>query len=484
MPTKSDYLKYLQCPKLAWLNRNRPDLISQETKDSFTDIMESGYEVEQYAYKLFPEGQLVKDRLDTEKLMQKGGVIFQPTIIGGKLYCRADIIAYNEENNTWDIYEIKSSTQVKNIHKEDLSFQKVCFEKAGYKIGKTYLVHINNKYTRKGKIDAKELFGIKDITTEISELTQEVEKEVETLSQIIAESEEPKIRPVKQCNNPYECIFKDYCLRDLPKESIYSIAGKFSEKKMNSLLDEGIVEIEKIPSEFIPESLSEHFQVIKSNKVKIDKEGIKKELEQIKYPIYYLDYETYGSAIPVFDGYRPYQNIVFQYSLHIQKSADSKLEHFAFLSNEHKDPTRAMAKSLEELIGKKGTPIAWNMAFEQDCNEGMAERAKEFEGFFTDVNNRMYDLMSVFKKGFYIHKNFYGSASLKKVLPAVVPSLSYAKLNIHEGMMASNSWYEMINPETDKKRKKEIYNDLLEYCELDTLAMVEILKELKRVVAS
>jgi hypothetical protein len=277
-------------------------------------------------------------------------------------------------------------------------------------------------------------------------------------------------------------MFKDYCLRDLPEKSIYSIIGKLSEKTMNYLLDNDIVEIEKIPFEFIPNSFVKHFNVIKSNELFIDKAGIKKELEQIKYPIYYLDYETYGSAIPVFDGYRPYQNIVFQYSLHIQESADSELKHFEFLFNKNGDPTREMAESLRELIGEKGTPIAWNMGFEQDCNEGMAERDNEFKDFFENVNDRMYDLMSIFKKELYIHKDFYGSASLKKVLPAVVPSLSYKELGIQEGMLASNSWYEMIKPETSEGRKKEIYNDLLEYCELDTLAMVEILKELRRVV--
>lgn len=482
MTTKSDYIRYLQCPKLAWLNKNRPDLISQEIRDSFTDVMESGYEVEEYAYELFPEGKTADGEKNTKELMKNGGVVFQPTIISGELYCRADIIVYDKKNKAWDIFEVKSSTQEKTIHEYDLSFQKLCFETAGHKVGKLNLMHINNEYVKKGEIDVKKLFKIEDITKEVNKLAEETKEGVVSLAKILKSKTEPKVRPLKQCNNPYECMFKNYCLRDLPEKSIYSIIGKLSEKTMNKLLDDGIVKIEDIPSELITPSFKEHFNAIKYNKVHIEKEEIKNELKKIQYPIYFLDYETYGSAIPILDGYRPYQNITFQYSLHIQKSEDSELEHFSFLADKLSEPTGELAKSLKKLIGKKGTVIAWNMGFEQGCNEEMGERDAEFEDFFEGINNRMYDLMSVFKEGFYIHKDFYGSASLKKVLPVLVPSLSYAELNIHEGMTASNSWFEMVSVETSEKRKKEIYNDLLKYCELDTLAMVKILKELIKLV--
>lgn len=482
MLTKSDYIRYLQCPKLAWLNKNRPDLISDEIKASFAEIIKEGDEVERYAYQLFPNGKLAKGEMEKKELMEEGGVIFQPTIISGDLHCRADIIFYDEKNKAWDIYEVKSSTQEKTIHEYDLSFQKFCFEKAGHKVGKLNLVHINNEYVKNGAIDVQELFKIEDVTNAVNKLASETKVCIASLTKILQSEAEPSIRPVKQCKKPYVCIFKDYCLRDLPAKSIYSIIGKFSEKKMNQLLDAGIMEIENIPDEFISESFKKHFHAMKYNVVSIEKAGIQNELEQIIYPIYFLDYETYATAVPIFDGYRPYQNIVFQYSLHIQKSADSELEHFSFLADKLADPTREMAKSLKKLISKKGTLIAWNMGFEQGCNKGMGERAEEFREFFTDINSRMYDLMSVFKKGLYIHKDFCGSASLKKVLPVLVPSLSYGELNIHEGMTASNSWFEIVSTKTAEKRRNEIYTDLLKYCKLDTLAMVEILKELRKVI--
>lgn len=212
----------------------------------------------------------------------------------------------------------------------------------------------------------------------------------------------------------------------------------------------------------------------------IEKDNIEEELSVIEYPIYYLDYETFAPVIPIIDGYRPYQRIVFQFSLHIQESPGSELKHFYFLAKDLADPSVEMAKTLAERIGKTGSVIAWNMGFEKGCNTEMGVRAPEYQQFFEDVNNRMYDLMHVFKKGFYVHKEFHGSASLKKVLPVVVPELSYDVLDIHEGMAASNSWGDMATKDMSQEEKDKIYNDLLEYCELDTLAMVKILEKLNK----
>jgi hypothetical protein len=159
-----------------------------------------------------------------------------------------------------------------------------------------------------------------------------------------------------------------------------------------------------------------------------------------------------------------------------------KVEHYDFLAKDKDDPSRELATSLQKLIGKTGSLIAWNMGFEKDCNTQMGERAPEFADFFQNINERMYDLMEVFRKGYYVHKDFFTSASLKKVLPAVVPELDYGVLNIAEGMTASNSWGDTITKNLTEKQKEKIYDDLLAYCELDTLAMVKILEKLKEIV--
>lgn len=490
MLTKSDYIKYLQCKKYLWLNKLRPELLPEETDDNLKRTFESGFEVEEYAYKLFPEGVNVKigdieeAKLKTRKLIKDNTpVIFQATISGRRLFCRSDIIRFNQLSNNWDIIEVKSATEVKDIYIDDLAFQKICYEEAGLSVGRTLVLYINNEYVKSGDINPNELLNEVDVTTEVNDKIEETRLEIDNALKVLQIRDEPEIQVLRQCNNPYSCPFIPYCWKDFPDHSIYSIAGALGRKKLEALLDEGVMEVKDIPEELLTnDKLKKHHYVVSNNVVHIEKDNIEKELGVIEYPIYYLDYETFAPVIPIIDGYRPYQRIVFQYSLHIQESPDSELKHFYFLAKDLRDPSVEMAKTLAERIGKTGSVIAWNMGFEKGCNTEMGERAPEYQQFFEDINNRMYDLMHVFKKGFYVHKEFHGSASLKKVLPVVVPELSYGELDISEGMTASNSWGDMVTKDMSQEEMDKIYNDLLEYCELDTLAMVRILERLNLLI--
>jgi len=490
MLTKSDFLKYIQCPKYIWLYKHRKDLLTEEIDENLQRIFDEGYRVETYAYKLFPGGVdaqvngFKESIAKTKELMSaKTSIIFQPTISSKDLFCRADIIKLNKDGKSWDIYEVKSATQIKNINIYDLSFQKICFESKGYKIGKSHIVIINNQYVRQGEIDPKKLLRTEDITADIALMEEGTKLEIKKALEVIEQKEESNMRILKQCRSPYECTFLDYCWKDLPKKSIYSIAGGLTEKKLNILIDEGILEIKDIPENMITKKAAlRQYHAEKYDEIHIEKENIKDELAQLKYPLYFLDYETFSPVIPLFNGYRPYQRMIFQYSLHVQEKPGKELKHYAYLAKGWEDPSEGLAKDLKENTGATGSFISWNMGFEKGCNTEMGERYHEFLEFFEDVNNRMFDLMNIFRKGYYVHKDFYGSASLKRVLPVIVPDLSYGNLEIQEGMSASNKWREMIDPKMDKKQAEEIYNNLLKYCELDTLAMVRILKELVKIL--
>lgn len=352
----------------------------------------------------------------------------------------------------------------------------------GLRVGELFLVHINNKYVKKGDINAQELFIVENITELVDEKIEETKLEIKAALEVLETKEEPDVQVLRQCEDPYECPFIPYCWKDFPEHSIYSIAGALGKKKLEILLDESVLEVKDIPEKLLTnKKLKCHHYVVSNNVAHIEKDKIEKELAVIEYPIYYLDYETYAPAIPLLDGYRPYQRIVFQYSLHIQTSPRAGLKHFYFLAKDLEDPSRSMAKTLQNHIGKDGTIIAWNMGFEKGCNTEMGKRASEYQMFFKDINSRMYDLMHVFKQGYYVHKDFHGSASLKKVLPVLVPALSYKDLEVQEGTTASNNWGDMVTKSISKKEKDKIYNDLLAYCELDTLAMVRILEGLRKI---
>lgn len=490
MLTKSGFIKYIQCPKRLWLYKNRKDLLPEEIDLALQKRFDEGGEVEVYAYQLFLDGimahqnDIEQAKRQTKQLIDRGmNTIFQATITAGSLFCRADIIDFDKENKQWDIYEIKSSTQVKPIHLPDLAFQKICFEQSGLKIGKLYVIHVNNQYIRKGEINPKELLIIENVTEQVEELIDKTNSDIQSACEILDLTNEPAVEILKQCHNPYDCEFIDYCWQDIPEDSIYNIARYLSEEKLKTLLEQGILQIKDIPDDVITDEKGIlHYQAAKNEQVYIDKTAIKEELKKLKYPLYFLDYETFGSTIPLFDGYRPHQNMPFQYSLGIKKSLEGSLEYYEYLSKEWGDTASGVAESLKKQIGDQGNVIVWCAGFEKGRNEEMAEHYPEYKEFFQNINERIYDLMGIFKQGYYVHKDFHASASLKKVLPVMVPRLSYQDLAIQEGETASLRWRTMVDPNTPQKEREKIYDDLLKYCRLDTLAMAEILKILEKII--
>ena len=488
MLTKSDFTRFIQCKKYLWLYKNRKDLLPDEVDKNLQKIFDEGYKIETYAYKLFPEGQdaqveeFKESIFKTTKLVEeKASTIFQPTFSAKNLFCRCDILKLADNGGSYDIYEVKSSTSVKDINIYDMAFQKICLEGAGLKVGKLFIYYTNNKYVRSGEIEPNKLLELEDVTDQVKYLEEETRLRIEKALEIMKEKDEPDQRMLKQCDKPNQCTFLDYCWKDIPKKSIYSIAGRLNEKKLNMLLDQGIMEIKDIPEDVVTSKAGLiHWNVEKTGKVHLEKDNIGDELEKLEYPLYFLDYETFASGVPLFDGYRPHQRMTYQYSLHIQGKEGEKLKHYEYLARGFQDPSPGLAQELSKLIGKKGTVLAWSMGFEKGCNREMGERYPEFAAFFEDINKRTFDLMSIFRKGFYVHKDFHGSSSIKKVLPVLCPDLSYAEMDIHEGATASNKWRDMIDPKTSQADAEKIYNDLIKYCELDTFAMVRILEELRK----
>jgi len=484
MLTKSDFIKYTQCCKYLWLYKNRRD----DFDETIGRIIDEGYEVESIACKLFPGGVSAFDDeipmavFKTKQLIESGQtIIFQPTISNWQLFCRSDIIKQNAETGEWDIYEVKSSTEIKDIHLIDLAFQKICFEEADIKINKLHIVYVNNKYIRQSGINPEEFLCCTDVTGKVIDLIEQVGIDIQLAFKVLKNEDEPEVMILKQCHSPYDCGFKNYCWKHIPEDSIYDIAGSLSREKLELLLNKGIIKIKDIPAGMVtkPNGLR-HLNAVKTEKVFIDIKAIKNELSVLEYPLYFLDYETFAPAIPLFDGYKPYQRIVFQYSLHIKKSLTDKLEHYEYLNRELKDPTDELAKSLSNVVGLEGSFISWNKSFEMGCNNEMSVRCGQYSDFFNSVNERMYDLMQCFKKGYYVHKDFKCSASIKKVMPVLVPNLSYKKLNIQEGGTASESWLKITDSKIDRVERDRLARDMLDYCQLDTLAMVEILEVLDR----
>jgi len=473
---------------LLWLSKFRKELAPPVTETTQA-VFDQGYEVEDYAHKLpqFTSGKEVKGwyakgREETQTLIQEGNkTIFQANALPSKqnLYCKADILHFNDETKKWDIYEVKSATQVKDEHIPDLAFQKIAFEKDGIPIDKTYLIHINKEYVRKGEIDPNQLLTIEDLTEEVENIKQITETQIPKALEIITLKEEVKKRIGKQCDNPYECPFKKYCWKNLPEYSIFDLQ-RITEEQLTTLQDMGVEKIADIPDDFdLNEKQENQVVAVKAERDFIDKQSIENTLKKLEYPLYFLDYETYAPAIPLFDGLKPYQQMCFQYSLHVIKSKGEKCEHYEYLHTGKDMPVEKLLSSLQQHIGDTGSVIVWYKAFEMERNEEMAELYPQYADFLRSVNNRVFDLMEIFSNQYYVSPKFKGSCSIKKVLPVVVPELSYSDLeDVQEGKTASLYWFKHIYGGSELKERIE--TNLLKYCELDTMAMVEVFNVLEQ----
>lgn len=465
--TKTDFVQFLNCPKSLWLRKHAPD---EYPKGKFSAFMQKltreGYEVERQVHDFFKAEQ---DRnADFQKVFRTDDGLF----------ARAD--AFEQTDGSSILYEIKSSTRVKtdaqHNHLKDACFQLIASERSGEAIESVYLVHLNGDYSRDGEIDPAALLVFEDVTAAVRELEAETAQEIEQalllLNQDVLDREGcsclGKTRS-QHCDS--FAIFNP----EIPKPSIYSLP-RLSPTKRASLVSGGIFALDDIPADF---QLSPTQRVVvdaaTSGAPMIDHEAIRQFLSDLQFPLYFLDYETFASAVPALDRLRPHGHLPVQYSLHVL-GRDDKLTHHDYLERELRLPDRLLVQ-LSDQIGEEGSIVSWHASFEKTRNREMAALFSEHAEFLTSLNDRMADLEDVFKKD-YVDARFDGSSSIKKVLPVICPELGYDGLEVQDGAGAMDAWQKMIEGE----ESEQIASDLLEYCKLDTFAMVEIYRFLVRLV--
>ncbi len=489
--TKTQFLHYLQCPKYFWLEKRKPEVVeSIQISDFQQQIIDQGIEVEQWARKLYPTGTLIVGREmqaveETKRSLAEGRkVLFQATFLAEDLYAMVDILEWDEEHKFWIINEVKGTTSKevkKDVHYQDATFQKIVLESAGVPVGKVQLIELNKEFRKKGDIDPVYLLKKTDISDEVATLEPEILLQIADAKRILNGTDEPSSCDCIYKSREQHCPAFAYCHPEVPEYSIHDICRiGLSPKKLREMVDNGWLAITDISKEFeLSPTQQPQVHVTKTNEVIVENNSIERELSVISYPIYFLDYETYPAAVPVFDGCYPFQQVPFQYSLHILDAPDTKLRHKEFLHTEVGNPMESLAKRLREDIGDEGSVIVWNKKFEGKCNEDLAALCPDLSIFLHGITNRFYDLMEIFSKQLFVHRDFKGSYSIKAVLSVLVPALSYAHLDIRDGGMACSTWKKMIFETQDASKKQEIAVSLRKYCELDTLAMVKILEALK-----
>ena len=477
--SKSQFTRGLQCHKSLWLLKNRPELRA-EPDAGLQARFEAGTEVGILAQQLFPGGValeynsgITKNISTTQELIASGAqTIYEATFRHDNVLAMVDILQKGPDG--WELYEVKSSTETKDIFVNDTAIQYYVVTGAGISISRVFIVHLNNQYTRMGDLDLKKLFTIDDVTTLTLSRQADIPLQLADMRQAITGSE-PLIDIGTYCNDPYECDFKSYCWQHIPECSIFDIANLRSNRKF-ALYYDGVLNLADIPPDVtLSDKMRIQVETELTGREVINKRNIREFLAAISEPVGFLDFETFMEPVPSFDSQRPYQQIPFQYSLHIYD--DGKLRQHEFLGEPGRDPRRDFLEKLLADSQSCKTILVYNQSFEI---ARLQEMARDFPGFVKGIDSiiaRIIDLMEPFRNKDYYVRAMCGSYSIKYVLPALVQGLDYDNLAIADGEMAMLAYARLAKLQ-DVKEKEKIKNGLLDYCRVDTLGMVKIWEKL------
>ncbi len=482
--SKTKYCRAVQCEKMLWLDLYKPEE-AEEVSDA--SVLENGTEVGELAKGIFGEYSDVPFSKDLRRMINKTKelllneniVITEASFEFENLFCSVDIL--RKTKNQIELYEVKSSTEVKEIYVQDISYQYYLLKKLGYSVIKASIVFVNPFYERKGDLDLQKLFVIQDVTSIVEENRKQVEENIKKIEEYVKRGEiEDSID--MHCFQPYPCPYFSYCTKHLEKNNIFELR-RIPKKKLIDFYKEGVTSFEQLVDRNIKEPYKKQIlYALEEKPPYVDVGKIKIFLSSLYEPLYFLDFETFQEAIPKYDNTRPYMQIPFQYSLHYIENG--KLKHKEFLGEPTTDPRRALALQLVEDIPQNACVVAYNMMFEKMIIKHLSGLYPDLREHLVHIYENMHDLMIPFKEGYYYTKAMQGSYSIKYVLPALFPNekeLDYHHLDmVHNGKEAMNLFKELANK--GKQERKCIRESLLAYCKLDTYAMVKIWFKLNELV--
>lgn len=484
--SKSTFLRGLQCEKSLYLYKHHYRLKDQ-IPTSLQTVFDQGTNIGLLAQELFPNGadastenhyKMFESVGKTQDFISQGeSIIYEATFLYNDVLAALDILVKDDKG--WKAYEVKSSTKITDTYIKDAAIQYYTIRNSGINLKDISIVYINNQYSRDGELDIHQLFTIQSVYDHVLDFLPLIPNEVRRLKNVIKSPEVPNVDIGNHCSDPYECDFRGTCWKDIPEYSVFNISRLNKNKKFD-LYNQGVITLEDIDLSQTDLSPNQVLQVKSEvNKTShIDIEKIRNFINGLNYPLYFLDFETIGPAVPKYDNSRPYQQLVFQYSLHIQETSISELEQKEYLADPSQDPRTGFIKQLIQDCGSSGNILVYNIGFERGKLNDLIDVFPEYSNELREIVIRLKDLMVPFQHKWYYTPAMKGSYSIKSVLHALVPELSYNDLEIKEGGTASNIFLAMVNG-TFKGNIEETRRQLLEYCRLDTYAMVKILETLK-----
>lgn len=477
--SKSSYIAGLDCHRKLW--NLLWDRKSAAPFDGMTElIFEFGRRFGTLAHSLYPDAVLIDINIfklnraveDTKKAIEGGAdVILEAAFCYEQCRVLSDVVE-RQEDGTWHLIEVKSSTHVKDEHYPDLAYQKWVMEQSGCPVSRCSVIHADKSGVWP---DVPSIFKQVDVTEEVNTAFQVVGENVAAMTPYAQPcSSAPDARPLisKVC---HDCSFKKtVCWTDISEPTIYDVVDK---RKIPGLKAQDVFYVKDVPDDYeLYANDRRNVDCMNSKSTNIDEAGLQSMLNDLEYPVYFLDFETAAVAVPLFDGNHSWEKLPFQYSLHVMDENGS-LTHLEYLHEENSDPAEALADRLAADIGDTGSIVVYHAQMESGVLEYLANRFPQHADAFNGMIERIWDLEVVFLKH-YRDWRFGSKSSIKVVLPTLIPDLSYKDEAVSDGGEASLSWVQMLETD-DFIIRQEKADGLRSYCKLDTIAMVELLKHIR-----
>jgi predicted RecB family nuclease len=485
MITKFGFLAGCQCLKRLYLQVHQPELAAQQG-GADEAILEQGREVGLLARQLFPGGIEVDGSCGleaairlTKELVANPDVpaVFEGTFQHQGVIVKTDVLLRRKENR-WRLVEVKSATEIKEQHTEDVAIQSYVVSRSGVNLGSVWLAHINRSYVLAGQtIDPRLFFLFRNLTRRVQDLQPALESELRSQFRVLAMSTPPDIPTGPHCTDPVTCEFFNHCNPPKPNDYI-GYLPRLHASALEQLEEMGVESVHDIPADFDLTDFQRRVCTAMQTGQPWFGEDLKKEFTSLQYPLYFMDFETINPAIPRFAGMHPYDHVPFQWSVHVQRGPGTAPEHFEYLTTGTSDPRNAFVSSLCDALGESGSVVVYNQQFESQRLWELATWVPKYADKIRGIQRRLWDLLPVVRNQVY-HPAFGGSFSLKAVLPALVPKMSYEGMEVPNGQAAGLAWESMINSNASESDRQTKRRALLDYCSQDTLAMVRLLESLQ-----
>jgi len=482
--SKSRFVAGVQCLKRLYFQVHQPEL-SARPDEAAVALMDQGRQVGKLARQLFPGGVEVRSgdadqaiRMTRELIANpEVPAIFEGAFEHDGVLVKVDVLERRRDGR-WRLIEVKSTTDLKEHHLEDVAIQHRVVSCCGLDLASSRLMHVNRKYVFDGgSLDAKRFFKVRNLTRRVEKMQPKLTFQLRSEFRVLAMPDPPEIPTGPHCTKPVTCEFFDRCNPPLPSDHI-GYLPKLHASAAEELEEMGVESISDIPADFpLSDRQRRAARSVQTGEPWFGTE-MGKELESLRYPLYFADFETVNRAIPRFPGMRPYDQLPFQFSVHVLREPGGEPEHSEFLAMDDHDPRREFITSLCDALGESGSIVVYNQQFEEQRLSEFASWLPEFSGRIENFQRRLWDLLPVIRNHVY-HPAFAGSYSLKAVLPALVPEMTYEGMDIADGTDAGLAWESLVRGTVDGAERERARKALLEYCGQDTLALVRLLEKLR-----